>query len=193
MTRLDLLAVSSATLVIGSCLVAGYYLDTGRPKGLLSWISFNEEETSKPAPVSIEPGKGLVCTGSRDLRVEDEHIVSDGHAVEVLGSCDVTLIRTTITGAKDGIVIRGSGDVRVRDSLIAAGDTAIVIEGSGEVRLDDVHLSGGSGAISIVGSGDVEVKDSEVIGARRIHGSGEIKDRGGNTWMASGPHALRGL
>ena len=105
------------------------------------------------------PADPIRCAGPEELVLENRSIVTDGHAVEIIGSCDI----------------------EIRSSHIVAGGTAILVRGSGDVRVVDSFVQGNESAALLMGSGDLIYRSSTFRGGLRKLGTGDLIDEGGNT------------
>jgi outer membrane protein OmpA-like peptidoglycan-associated protein len=117
-----------------------------------------------------EPPPGLirsdpvVCTGNRDLVVENRYIESTGNGVELRGNCDVL----------------------IRNSHIVAGGYGVLVASNGDVNIVDSFIEGGQAALRVAGNGEILYRGCTVRGRIETVGYGEIIDGGGNIREAHG-------
>lgn len=144
----------------------------------------------RPVPAGDDTGKPdklrkrgpAHCTATDDIVLDKVIIDTEDFAVKISGSCDIVIKNSVIKAGKHGLLIEGSGDIEVVNSTIEGGISAITIRGSGDISLTGTKVAGKKAALTIDGSGDIEAKDTHFRGRKVIRGTGEYKDRGGNTW-----------
>jgi len=94
----------------------------------------------------------------------------------------VVLQNKSITTAETAIDVRGSCNITIKNSRIVAGKEAIRVRGSATVTIENSTVAGEKTFLILTGATRVRAKNSLFRGARDITGALVIEDLGGNDW-----------
>jgi hypothetical protein len=166
--------VATAAMITTGALFATVHAD----KAPRNKASKTKKAKKQPALKKVGP---VTCTDDAVV-LRHVHIETDGVAVTSSGACDVIIEDSVVSGGAAALRVDASGDIRVSRSTVTAARTAAHVQGSGDIVFNGSQVTGGKYAFVIIGSGNVSVKDTELSGEKRIRGSGEYLNRGGNTW-----------
>jgi hypothetical protein len=101
------------------------------------------------------------------VRCNSGSVVIDGRSIETAGMA---------------IDVRGSCQLTIRNSRIVSGGTALRIRGSAVVTIEDSIIAGERVVLGLRGSAVLTASGTYFKGIREIDGSLKYQDRGGNTW-----------
>jgi hypothetical protein len=116
------------------------------------------EGCAGPAPYT--PAAPIVCHGADEIVLDGRSLETPGTAIEVRGSCRVT----------------------VRNSLIVAGQDAFHVTGSAEIVVENSFVAAAGALVDKRGSVRLTASGSQLKGPIRGRGAWVLDDRGGNRW-----------
>ena len=111
-------------------------------------------------PDTLAPINPIVCSGNSPVVIDGKSLETASTAIDVRGSCQITIRNSRIVAGQNAIVIRGSAEVTLEDSIIAGDNALVVLNGSARVTVSGTYFKG----------------DTD------IRGSWQFIDHGGNTW-----------
>lgn len=119
------------------------------------------------------------CTSASDLLVENAIIADVDTGVAMVTSCDADVFNVDIDAKQHGIDVVGSGELRLSESEVSGGKIAVNVTGSGDAVIENSVVTGPV-AINVTGTGDVVLRNSKVYGKIVITGTGKVINEGGN-------------
>lgn len=142
-------------VTVGLLLMVGLSLSNAGPSGP---PSYQRGAASLPES-DLRGAQPIVCHATNSVELSNRHIVADGDAIVVNGSCDVV----------------------VSDSHIVAGGKGILVNGNGRVEIERSFIQGAGGAVLAHATSQVKYRNSTLRGGTAKYAMAKIIDNGGNT------------